>query len=224
MYLVSKRLEVIGNYIKENAKVADVGTDHGHLAIFAVKERNASLVVASDVNEFPLMSARRNVINEGLKNIVSLRLGNGLDTINPEEVDTIVVSGMGGQLIRDILENGKDKLTKVENIIVQPNVGSHILRKWLMENGYEIKDEQIIKDAGIIYEIIYAEIGTMTLNDTELMFGPVLLSNINENFIEKHKNDYLKAKKILKQIPPSAETKVLEFTNRLKMYEDLKLW
>ena len=90
-------------------------------------------------------------------------------------VDTVTIAGMGGPLIATILENGKDRLTKVKRIITQPNIYSRAIREWAVSNGWKIIKEQILKEDGKIYEIIVMEKGQATYDELELMAGPFLI-------------------------------------------------
>lgn len=208
---LSKRLELVTKEIIKGARVADIGSDHAYLPCYAVLEGIASFAIAGEVVEGPFQSAIQQVQKCQLEEKISVRKGNGLAVIEPGEVDVITICGMGGPLIRDILGNGKEKLEGVTRLVLQPNIAAHNIRKWFLDNDWELKKEMIIKEGDKIYEILVGEKGDPKKpykeeSDAELYLGPLLLEEKNEVFIEKWTREYETLRKIKAQIDQVEET------------------
>lgn len=142
--------------------------------------------IAGEVNEGPLSSAIDTINTYQLQDVIEARLGNGLAVLQQGEVNQVVIAGMGGALIRSILENGKDKLNNVNLIIAQPNVDEKNVRSWYIENGFIIGDEAILEENGHIYEIIVGKRSNdkETLSEQQLLFGPILLNRRDALFFK----------------------------------------
>jgi tRNA (adenine22-N1)-methyltransferase len=153
---LSRRLEMIMELIPEGSRLADIGSDHALLPVAAVKSGRVVQAVAGEVNPGPLKAAANQVAEAGLQSSISVRSGDGLAVIEAGEVDVITIAGMGGSLIASILDGGQDKLAQAELLILQPNVGEDILRRWLMEHGWLLTSEKILEEDGKIYEILTA--------------------------------------------------------------------
>ena len=149
---ISTRLKECATFVSPFTKVADIGTDHALLPIYLVKQGIARHVIASDVRPGPLGFAKKNVQKEGLQNI-DIVLSDGIKHID-DDIEVIIISGMGGKLISDIL---KDDLKSVKRLILQPNMASSMLRNYLVEIGFQIVEESMIRDNNIIYEVIVAD-------------------------------------------------------------------
>ncbi len=134
--------------------LVDIGTDHGYIPIYAVKNNICKKAIASDLREGPLKAALRNIKKNSVERKIELRQGNGLESILPYECDLIVIAGMGGSLIRDILSESLEKAKRAKLLVLQPNTALFHLRKWLYENGFDIVDEALSFDAGKFYCII----------------------------------------------------------------------
>lgn len=156
---LSKRLATVGDLIPRGSRLADIGSDHAYLPVALMLENKLSFAVAGEVVEGPYQSAKTQVSKSNLTDKIIVRLANGLDAIEPEDqIDVISICGMGGTLIRDILEAGrKNRLTGKERLVLQPNIGEPTLRRWLMANDYSIIDETIVEENRKLYEIIVAE-------------------------------------------------------------------
>lgn len=156
---LSDRLTAIANMIPKNSIVADIGTDHGHLPIFLIKNNISKKVIGSDISKGSLDKIIEYVDGFGLGDKIDTRLGDGLEIIKPYEVDTVVIAGMGGLLIRDILEKDKKITNSVINFILQPMVASKELREYLINNNFDIIKEDLVKEENKYYEIIFAKKG-----------------------------------------------------------------
>lgn len=156
---ISERLKTIASYCPRGARVADIGSDHALLASYLLVEDIASYVIASELNEGPYQAALKQIHTLQARDRATVRKGDGLSVVQPGEVDSVCIAGMGGQLIVSILENGKERLQGVKRLILQPNVGEELVRRWFVENGWELVAESILKEDGILYEILVAEPG-----------------------------------------------------------------
>lgn len=195
---ISKRLKTISNFISDNSNVIDVGCDHALLDIYLFNNKKNIKLIASDIKPGPLEQAKKNIAKYGCN--IKVKLGNGISTIE-SDTDTIVISGMGGDTIIDILNNGKDKLDNVKNIIISPQSEWEKTRKFICKLGFYIKDELIIEDSNKFYLIIKFVKGNKKYTNKELEYGPVLLENKSKEFI-KYYNLLLEEKiKILKKVP-----------------------
>lgn len=151
---ISTRLKTIASLVDKCDKIADIGTDHGYLPIFLIQNGVCKEAIASDINRGPVERAKDNIGGEGLEGVISCRLGAGFTTIKPFEVDGAVIAGMGGNLIRDIIEEKKDVFKSLKFLILQPVQNPDILREYLYKSGYSILDEELCLDEGKYYEII----------------------------------------------------------------------
>ncbi|MEF2964710.1 class I SAM-dependent methyltransferase [Paenibacillus sp. M1] len=154
---LSARLQLIADRIPPGCRLADIGSDHALLPVYAVRHGLASFAVAGEVNEGPLEAAKRQVAEAGEGGRVSVRKGDGLAVIEPGEVDCITIAGMGGALIVSILTAGAGKLEGVSRLVLQPNVGEDTVRRWLLENDWYLAEETIVEEDGKIYEILTAD-------------------------------------------------------------------
>ena len=150
---LSKRLKRIAEHVDKCESVADIGTDHGYIPIYLVKEGICKKAIASDINKGPIEKAKVNVAFEGVSNRVKCLLGPGLNPLKVGEVNGVILAGMGGNLTRDILLADMDKVKKYDFIILQPAQNPEVLREFLYKNDYEIIDEDLIKDEGRFYEL-----------------------------------------------------------------------
>jgi len=218
MIKISKRLEEIANLVPNNTKIIDIGCDHGLLDIYLYQNKNIKAIIASDNKEQALNNAKKNIKKYKLQNKITTRLGNGLDVVDKEEIDTIIMSGLGTHTIVGILINNRNKLNNVENIIIQSNNYIDFLRKKITSIGYYIDNEKLVKDSGIIYTVILFKKGRKHYTKKELYFGPILLKENSNLFQEKKENDLLVLKKIYKLIPKN------HIHHKLKIYFQIKLF
>ena len=173
---ISNRLLLCAALVPPGSRVADIGTDHGYLAVELVKSGKAKFVVASDKNTGPYEAAVRTVRENGLAdNVISVRLGDGLKRLKPGEVDTVCIAGMGGALMVEILEGSSDVVETLETLVLQPQSAAPELRRWIYRKHWHIEDESLALDDGRIYEIIKAKRGRRKMPEPLLLeIGPVL--------------------------------------------------
>lgn len=154
MIKISNRLCACLSIIREGKRLCDVGCDHGYAPAYLVSSGKIPSAVACDINQGPLESCKRLVADMELEDKIKCVLSNGLENINENEVDDILIAGMGGELIADILS--KCSWIKNKHIILNPMTHPEIARKWLYDNGFEIDKDIIVKDGRHYYSIFDA--------------------------------------------------------------------
>lgn len=184
---LSMRLERVAAHVPAGARLADIGSDHGYLPVALMRRGVIAAAVAGEVALTPFRSAERTVRDNDLHDRITVRLANGLAAIKPDDgITVITVCGMGGETIRDILDSGKARLSGNERLILQPNGGEQPLRQWLMDNGYRIVCEDVLRENRFDYEIIVAERGDPVMyTEQELYFGPLQMQARTAAFLGK---------------------------------------
>ena len=152
--VLSARLGTIAELIAPGSRVADIGTDHGYLPIWLLQTGRAAFAAACDVREGPLDHARRSAAQWGVQEKMIFRLGDGLACIAPEEVDTIVIAGMGGETISAILEGALWTNQKSYQLLLQPMTKAELLRPWLAEHGYRFISEHLVWENNAYFPIM----------------------------------------------------------------------
>lgn len=169
MIKLSDRLQMIADEIKKGETVADIGTDHGLLPIFLYESGRCPRVILGDINKGPLEKARENIAlhfgadalddsgNHACGGALALRLGSGLEPVAFGETDAVVIAGMGGILMTEILGLDLNHTKSFKKLILQPRNGSHKLRWWLAQNGFTITAEHLVVERKYICEILTVE-------------------------------------------------------------------
>lgn len=203
---LSKRLQAVADLVKSDSRLLDVGSDHAYLPTYLVQQEKIDFAISGEVVKGPYQIAKNHVAEQNLQDKIEVRLANGLAAFEEgDNISSIVIAGMGGLLISEILEAGKEKLSQVEQLILQPNNHEESLRSWLVAHDFVISSEKILLEAGKIYEIIVAEHGTSELNETELEFGPYLSQEKSEVFRKKWNKELSTLNKILDRLPEKHE-------------------
>ncbi|HEY9062686.1 MAG TPA: class I SAM-dependent methyltransferase [Pseudobacteroides sp.] len=148
------RLKLIASKTVKCDTVCDVGTDHAYIPIYLVENNICKKAIACDVKPGPIMAAKKHIGYFGLSKFIDARLGDGLDPIEENEANVVIIAGMGGYLISRIISDGISKVKNCDNIVLQPMNEAECLRKWLYENGFEIQDEELTNEGEKIYNVI----------------------------------------------------------------------
>ncbi len=156
---LNPRLLQIARLVPNCKAVADIGTDHGYIPIFSVLAGLCKSAIASDINKGPIRRAEENVKAFCLEDKISLRLGGGLETVKPGEADVVVIAGMGGILISDILEKSKDVVNEAKHLILQPMTAVKELREYLCQNSFCVQKEVLVAEEDKLYSIICVDVG-----------------------------------------------------------------
>lgn len=219
MIKLSKRLETISSLIPINSKVVDIGCDHALLDIYLYQNKISNKIIISDINANALNNGIVNLKKYKLDKYIETRLGNGLDPIEKEDnVDTIIISGMGAHTIIGILKNNQRKLENIDTIIIQSNTKLVFLRKEITKLNYLIDDEVIIEDNKKTYIIIKFIKGKKKYTKRELYFGPILLKRKDKLFIETSKKELQKLNLYIKLLP---KNRILD---RYKIKKEMRLY
>lgn len=153
--LLSHRLTTLGEFIPTCECLADIGTDHGYIPIYALQHGIAKRAIASDIKKGPVEIAKKNIHEHGLSTQIETRLGPGLQTLGMNECDVIVISGMGGNLISDILTEGASIAKSTKHLILLPVQYPEELRRFLVNHGYSIMDETMAREGNKFYPILH---------------------------------------------------------------------
>lgn len=155
---LSNRLQAIASFVSPESNVADIGTDHGYIPVWLAQNGIARKIVAADINKGPLEHAKKTAAEYGVSGKINFRLCSGLAFSDSAEYDTVIIAGMGGELIASILEAApwtKNGTT----LILQPNTKIQDLVEWLITNGFEIRNVMLVKEAGKYYQILVVTAG-----------------------------------------------------------------
>lgn len=150
---ISERLKCVASLVNKGARVADIGTDHAYLPIYLVQNGISDKVYACDVRKEPLRRAGLHIDEYGLSDKITTRLCDGLKGINKGDVDTITICGMGGKLMKNILEAGIDKLVDNTQLVLSAQSELRDFREYLLETGIDIKSEHMLLEDGKYYFI-----------------------------------------------------------------------
>lgn len=226
---ISKRLKAIAAFLSKGSYFLDIGSDHAYLPCYVCLNDLEAKAIAGEVNEGPYQSAKQTVCKYGLSERIDVRLGDGLDVIGERDAPfELVIAGMGGTLIKQILEKGRAKRTEIKRIILQPNIDERDARIALLHLGYTITYEQLIKENGHIYEIIIADLLTNKKvekwTDKELLLGKQLQREKGPLFIEKWQSERQARKHILNQMKRAKkknDEKIARFELELSWIEEV---
>ena len=190
-----KRLNTVLSLIDGGCRLADIGCDHAYIVIEALRSGAASFAYASDIRPGPLSRARDNIAAAGLSDRVTIRLADGLSDAEGFSPDTIVIAGMGGELISRIIDEAPFVRSESIKLIIQPMTGHGKIRRYLLENGYHIYRERIAQEGKHVYQIFQASYGgdPQTYSPAELETGrdhedTELLPQLYAKYIKKFNN------------------------------------
>ncbi len=197
---INDRLKAIGDLVEANSFCLDVGCDHALLDIYLVKKKKNIKCIASDIAEGPVEAAKKNIKREKLENEIEVRLGDGLDTYS-DDVNTVIISGMGGRSIIGILKYKMNIVKKIDTFILSPNNYQIDVKKFLTKNGFYIDDEVLVKEKKFIYQILVFKKGKRHYTKRDYFFGPILLQKKGSLFNEYYSRE-LKSREILLNLLP----------------------
>ncbi len=199
---LSLRLKTIASLVPKDTRACDIGTDHGYLPIYLRLKGIAKSVIAADLNQKPLNIAKSNI--EKLKTDgISLRLCDGLSGISRDEIDTIIIAGMGGNVISGIIERCDFAKDKALTFVLQPTTSAEVLREYLCKNGFYILSETPVFENGKLYSVMLVKFdGEIKEYNSGFYYIGKISKSLPYGFkyIEKQKNRLLKELKALESI------------------------
>ena len=223
----------IANLVDNSKVLADVGCDHAYISINLLEKGKVERIIASDLREGPLNIAKDNIKLEGFEDRIETRLCAGLCGYEAGEVDTILISGMGGMLVKEILSESIDVVRRADTLILEPQSDLRVVRAYLKDIGFEIIDEDMLSEGGKYYQIIKAvkskermevfdDIGAMAENE----FGPILIKKKHPvllEFLKKRKNHFerlLQNKSFLTSQSATNNDRIAIIENELNMVKE----
>lgn len=151
---LSERLELVISLVRPVESAADVGTDHGYVPVELVRRGIVRRALAMDVRRGPLLKAEENIVTAGLEEKIEARLSDGLDKLSPGEADSVIIAGMGGELMIHILEQGNHMWDFVNQWILSPHSDLYKVRRWLIRHRFPIGKEEMVFDEGKYYTVL----------------------------------------------------------------------
>lgn len=212
---LSKRLETIINLVDKGANVADIGSDHGFIVIELIKREIAKSCFAVENKIGPYTNLIKNTFSI---NNITTSLSNGLENVN-QKFNTIIIAGMGFNTIKQIIIDSKDKLHFIDTFIIDSHTLTYELRKFMTDIGYFIKDERCLIENKIFYEIIKFQKGNKNYDEIELKYGPILLKDKSDDFINYYTNQIEKLKNLVRfhQISDIKKSKIASDIKELEV-------
>lgn len=196
--IISNRLKAIAKFVDDNANVLDLACDHGLLSIYLADK--VKTIIASDIAKAPLESAAKNLKKYKVSKKINLVLAPGLKAIN-EEVDTVIIAGLGAKTIIEIIEEDLDKLNKVKKLILSPHSEVQLLREFMFKNNFSLIEEEVIYDKNKYYFVLVFIKAAKNYSAEDIEFGPILKSRRDKVYLDYLKQDLKNKKQVLDKNP-----------------------
>lgn len=209
-------MKAVAAMVTPGSVLADVGTDHGYIPISLVQRKRIPKAIAMDVNKGPLERATKHIAEFQLEEFIETRLSDGVKKLEVGEVDSILVAGMGGELVIHILTDGREVCRSAKELVLQPQSELEKVRQFLRENNYKIVDEDMVIEDGKYYpmmKVVPVELDDFWGNIPEeaiqacYMYGPLLLKNGNPSLRKYLVKQHKQLEKILKELEKQPESK-----------------
>lgn len=225
---LSKRLMTIVEFVPKNSIVGDIGTDHGYIPAYLIQNNISKKVIGTDISKGSLDKMIGYVKKFGNENKIETRLGYGLEVLKPYEVDTVIIAGMGGVLINEILNKDKNITNSITNFIFQPMLGVDKLRKYLIENNFQIIKEELVKEDNKYYEILLAKKGKGYIeNDINYEIAKELILEKHPILKEFINNKIYLTERIIKDLEgkdsEDVKERYIELSDKIKQYREVLL-
>ena len=188
------RLQLLADMVPQGCRLADIGTDHGYLPVWLLQRGRIQSAIATDIGSEPLAHARRTAAEYGVEGL-SFRLCDGLAGIAPEEADTVVIAGMGGETIIAILSAAAWTKDGAHTLLLQPMTKTADLRKWLAVNEYCFTEERLVWDKNYLYPVLRVTGGECPqLTELQALTGVLLADDpLYGEYLTQHKEKLRRA-------------------------------
>lgn len=198
---LSKRLTAVAMLVEECESLADIGTDHGYIPIYLLEKKKIQRAVAMDINKGPLERAREHIDETGLQKKIQLRLSDGAEKLSLGEVKAVVIAGMGGPLMINIMKKRLDVFKALDFFVLQPQSEIEQVRHFLQEQGFAITKENMVFEEGKYYSMMQVKSGEMNCRkECEFLYGPWLLKEKNITLLEFLKKEEKKYLELLEKL------------------------
>ena len=231
MIKLSKRMKAVAAMVTTGNILADVGTDHGYVPIALVQQKKIPRAIAMDINKGPLARAEEHIAMCELGEYIQTRLSDGVEALEVGEVDSILIAGMGGDLVIHILREGMDVCRNAKELILQPQSELAKVRQFLRDNNFQIVDEDMVIEDGKYYPMMkvvpveednfwrFLPEETIPACDT---YGPILLKNGNPSLRKYLVKQHKQLNQILKQLEKQPESEAIQ-TRKQEVFEEISL-
>lgn len=223
--ILSERLGHIVNMLPNSECIADIGTDHGYVLVYCLNKGICKRGIATDINRGPLEMAIKNFKKYRVLDKIQTRIGDGLKPLQKGEADTILIAGMGGNLIAKILEEGKEIVRSTNNLVLQPMQYPEILRKYIIENNLKILDEDIVKEDEKFYHILKVSNGSEVPYEKEVFYhtGKILIQKKHPILKDYINHKIRNLEEILSSVPKDNK-RFYELNQLLKEFKEVGEW
>ena len=231
MIHLSERMSAVANMVTPGNVLADVGTDHGYVPIALVQQGKIPYAIAMDINKGPLQRAREHISMCRLEDYIETRLSDGVAALSVGEADSILIAGMGGDLVIHILNEGLDVCRNAKELILQPQSELARVRRYLREHLFRIVDEDMVIEDGKYYPMMrvvpvkednfwrFLSEETLLPCDT---YGPLLLKNGNPSLRKYLVKQHKQLNKILKELEKQPDSEAISIRKQ-EVLEEISL-
>ncbi|MDO5291882.1 MAG: class I SAM-dependent methyltransferase [bacterium] len=217
---LSKRLKALTQLVTKGLRVADIGCDHAYVSIELCQKEIASKVIAMDINKGPLERAAANILMYGYEDRIETRLSNGAEKLQVGEVDALLIAGMGGALMKNILSSRQDVVDQLSELYLQPQSEVFLVRGYLREHGFVIEKETMLIDEGKYYVMMKAVRGVHTeCSKVFDCYGKYLLEHKDPTLFEFLTHELAKKKKIVATLSEKYADRISELNEEIALIE-----
>lgn len=227
---LSNRLYAVASLVETKETIADIGTDHAYIPIYLIKEKKIKHAIAMDIHRGPLMRAKEHVAFEGVSKEIQLRLSDGADKLEKNEVQAVIIAGMGGNLVIHILEQGKEVLRTTEELILQPQSEIERVRTYLHKHGYTITKEEMVYEDGKFYPMmrVICKQDERTYRKMDDVYGYFLIKQkhpVLAQFLAKEEQQYKEIFQHVKDLSNNETQKdrLMELEQKIKLIEQVRM-
>lgn len=226
---ISNRLKTIADLVTFDT-FADIGTDHGYVPIYLANCGKVTKAIACDLRKDPLQKAVENIRDNKVSHIVETRLGSGFSKVEPNEVQTGLIAGMGGMLITNIIRDDIETVKSLKELILSPHEDVGEVRKFMHEIGFSILDEIMLRDGKRIYTALKCEpnISEKYDTDVEYEYGKILLERREPLLLELLERQEKQCVKAMGEVEKAYQNKemseniLIDLKYKMKLIEEAK--